>query len=430
MNPRLGFVGLTHLGVVSAAAASAKGFATLAYDADAALADAVGEGRLPVAEPGLDALLAAHPIRTTADPRDLQGCDLVYFATDVPTDEAGSSNLAGIEASIAAILPHLAPHAPLVVLCQVPPGFTRRIALPPPRLIYQVETLVFGRAVERALEPERFILGLADPAQPPPEALATFLAAFGCPVLPMRYESAELCKIAINCCLAASVGVANTLAELSEGLGADWAEIVPALKLDRRIGSHAYLAPGLGLAGGNIERDLATVRGLAAAAGSDAGVIAALVENSRHRRDWALRVLHERVLNHRSDPLIGILGLAYKEDTASTRNSQALALIAALRPFRLRLHDPVVPAEAAGHPRATPCATPIEAARGADALVLMTPWPHFRGLDPAALRQVMAGRVLIDPHRLLDGAAAAAAGFHYHALGQRPLCPGEAAAHA
>src|SRR5438552_816017 len=78
-----------------------------------------------------------------------------------------------------------------------------------------------------------------------PAAYRAYLESFFCPLLPMRYESAELAKISINCCLVASVTVANTLAELSERIGADWGEIVPALKLDARIGPHAYLAPGL-----------------------------------------------------------------------------------------------------------------------------------------------------------------------------------------
>ena len=72
----------------------------------------------------------------------------------------------------------------------------------------------------------------------------------------MAYESAELAKISINFCLVASITVANTLAEVCERIGADWSEIAPALKLDRRIGQGAYLSPGLGIAGGNLERDL------------------------------------------------------------------------------------------------------------------------------------------------------------------------------
>src|SRR6185436_16658850 len=108
--------------------------------------------------------------------------------------------------------------------------------------------------------------------EPLPAAWRSFLETFGCPILPMRLESAELTKISINCVLAASVGMANTLAALCERIGADWSEIAPALKLDRRIGRDAYLAPGLGLAGGNIERDLATAMRLSAEHGTEAGL--------------------------------------------------------------------------------------------------------------------------------------------------------------
>ena len=169
------------------------------------------------------------------------------------------------------------PDAVMVVLSQVPPGYTRALGvLPPQRLYYQVETLVFGQAVERATKPERTIVGCADPAAPLNPRFRAVLDAFGCPILPMRYESAELAKISINCCLVASVTVGNTLAELCEQIGADWSEIAPALKLDRRIGPYAYLTPGLGIAGGNLERDLATVQRLSDAHGTEAGLISRL----------------------------------------------------------------------------------------------------------------------------------------------------------
>src|SRR5262249_61808475 len=107
----------------------------------------------------------------------------------------------------------------------------------------------------------------------------------------------------------ASVTIANTLAELSERIGADWREIVPGLSLDPSIGQGDYLAPGLRIAGGNLERDLATIERISQETGSDASVIRAFVANSRHRRDWATRVLHEEVLPTKADALIGILGL-------------------------------------------------------------------------------------------------------------------------
>jgi UDPglucose 6-dehydrogenase len=420
--PVIGFAGLTHLGLVSALAVASKNFRVIGYDADATRVANIAVGRWPIVEPGLDELSRACAQRTSFTSRleDLAACDVVYISTDVPTDERGQSDLAGISASIAEVIARLSPHALLAVLCQVPPGFTRALPLPHERLFYQVETLVFGRAIERATRPERYIVGCAEPARALPEALAILLGAFGCPILPMRYESAELAKIAINCCLVASITTANTLAELSERIGADWSEIVPALKLDTRIGQGAYLAPGLGIAGGNLERDLATIARLSQETGTEASVIRAFVANSRHRRDWAMRVLHDEVLTSKSDALIGILGLAYKENTHSTKNSPSLALISTLAPWRLKVYDPVVPASAADHPRAQGVESALAAAEGVDALAIMTPWPAFRELRPADLARVMAGRTILDPYRVLDGRAAIAAGLDYLTLGAPP----------
>ncbi|HUO43436.1 MAG TPA: nucleotide sugar dehydrogenase [Burkholderiales bacterium] len=423
--PQIGFAGMTHLGINSAAAAAARGFQTLWFDTDTARIAALAKGELPVVEPDLPETIAAHGarIRHTSQASDLRGCAVVYIACDVPTDDRGGSDLLTVDALIETVSANIADDAVLVILCQVPPGFTRRLARAPARLYYQVETLIFGRAMERALHPERFIIGCADPAQALPAAYHEFLTAFGCPLLPMRYESAELAKIAINCCLVSSVTVANTLAELSERIGADWHEIVPALKLDRRIGPYSYLAPGLGLAGGNLERDLATVLQLAGETGSEAGLITSFVASSRHRKDWVLRTLHREVFARQPQAVLGILGLAYKENTHSTKNSPALALIRHLAPWQLRIHDPVVPVAAAQHARAVGCDSPLAAATGADALVIMTPWPAFRELKPADLARAMRGCIVIDPLRVLDGRALVAAGFEYLTLGAPPQRP-------
>jgi UDPglucose 6-dehydrogenase len=424
-TPTIGFAGLTHLGLVSAIGTASKGFRVIGYDADSGRVAAIAKGQLPVLEPGLDDLARDNAARLsyTDKPGDLGACDIVYIASDVPTDDHGQSDLSGISALIAQVIPVLGPKSILCILCQVPPGFTRSLPLDPARLYYQVETLVFGRAVERATQPERFIVGCADPAQPLPQAYAALLSGFGCPILPMRYESAELAKIAINCCLVASVSVANTLADLSERIGADWHEIAPALRLDRRIGAYSYLAPGLGIAGGNLERDLATVLRLSAATGSEASVIAAFLANSRMRRDWVLQLVHRKVLTQKTNPTFGILGLAYKENTHSTKNSPSLALIENLRPWPIRVYDPVVPASAAQHPAVTSAAHPLEAAQGSDALLIMTPWPQFRAIAPVDLAKVMSGKIVVDPFRVLEPAAVRAAALSYFTLGA-PLTSG------
>jgi UDPglucose 6-dehydrogenase len=415
----IGFAGLTHLGLVSAVAAAARGFPVVAFDPDPARVAAIGRGDLPVVEPDLVELLDKHraQLTWTADPSALSRCDVAYVAADVPTDEAGASDLDPVRALVDVVAGALASGAVLVVLSQVPPGFTRSVPGPAGERFYQVETLIFGRAVERALHPERVIVGCADPSRPLPRALGDYLSAFGCPVLPMRYESAELAKIAINICLAASISAANTLAEICERVGAEWSEIVPALRLDRRIGPSAYLAPGLGIAGGNLERDLATVSRLAQQHGTDAGVVRAWLANSRYRRDWVLRQLHTRVLGRVTDPTLAVLGLAYKENTASTKNSPSLALLSALAPYRVRVYDPCVSPRPEFHPRLEAAPTALEACTGADTAIIMTPWDEFRALRADAIAARVRGRTVIDPHGVLDPVACRTAGLEQVVLG-------------
>lgn len=418
-QPVIGFAGMTHLGLVSGVSAAEKGFRLVCFDPDAERIAALQRGELPVSEPQLDELVRknADHLRFTADPADLRDCNVVYVAPDVATDNQGRSDLGVINSLLDTVSDAARRDAVLVVLSQVPPGFTRSRQREGRILYYQVETLIFGRAVERALYPERYIVGCADPGKPLPKAFHTFLEAHGCPILPMRYESAELAKISINMCLVASVSTANTLAELCEKIGADWSEIVPALKLDRRIGQYSYLAPGLGIAGGNLERDLATVCRFADEYGTDADMVRAWIANSRHRRDWALRTLHREVLSKTDDPVIAVLGLAYKQDTHSIKNSPSIALLSSLQSFRVRLFDPVVPASAAPNPRRAATASELEACDGADVLVIMTPWAQFRSLDPAVIASRLRGKIVLDPYVVLDRVACRAAGLEYHTLG-------------
>lgn len=422
-SPVIGFAGMTHLGLVSGAGASEKGFRVVCFDPDPARIEPLARGVLPVSEPQLEELVARNRARLsfTANGTELSACDVIYVAPDVPTDDQGGSDLGPIDALLEKVLDAARPDAVVVVLSQVPPGFTRARQRPGRILHYQVETLIFGRAVERALLPERYIVGCADPAQPLPAAYQAFLDAHACPVLPMRYESAELAKISINMCLVASVSTANTLAELCEKIGADWSEIVPALKLDRRIGPYAYLAPGLGIAGGNLERDLATVCAFADRLGTDAGMVRAWIANSRHRRDWAAGTLRAVLLDAVPDATVAVWGLAYKENTHSVKNSPSLATLAQLPGVRLKLHDPLVPASAAAHATAEAAADPLAALAGADALMILTPWPQYRAIPCAEIAAAMRGRIVLDPYGVLDLAAAPAAGLDLYTLGRPPL---------
>lgn len=419
IKPIIGFAGMTHLGLVSGVSAAEKKFQVICFDADRDKVKALNQGILTISEPQLNELVFKNKsqILFTDDVADLKKCDIVYVAPDVATDDFGKSDLANIDALLNLTFDATRNETVIVVLSQVPPGFTRRQVRTGRTLYYQVETLVFGRAVERALYPERYIIGCIDSGQALSVTYESFLAAYDCPILKMRYESAELAKISINMCLVASVSTANTLAELCEKIGADWSEIVPALKLDKRIGQYSYLTPGLGIAGGNLERDLVTIRNFADEFGTDAGVVKSCIANSNHRRDWPLRLLHEVILKKNSKAIVGVWGLAYKQNTDSIKNSPSIALLKAIYNTHVRVFDPVVSVTAVPNRYCHDAASELDACTGVDVLVIMTPWPQFSKVNPKEIAKMMKGNIVIDPFKALDAKACRDVGLVYFTLG-------------
>jgi UDPglucose 6-dehydrogenase len=291
----------------------------------------------------------------------------------------------------------------------------------PKALYYQVETLIVGRAVERALQPERYMVGCEDPSAPLPDAYAQVLGLFGCPVLRMRYESAELAKISINFFLISSISTTNMLAEVCEQIGADWSEIAPALRLDARIGPKAYLDPGLGFGGGNLGRDLATVKRMSAELGTDTRIIDAWRANSTYRRDWALRLLRSDIFERTPHASLAVWGLAYKQHTASTKNSPSVALLEAMGERPVSAYDPAAELPEALRARVTTAPDAVSACANADVLLVMTPWPDFREVALDRVAAAMRGRTVIDPNGVLDAGRAAALGFTHYRLGAPPL---------
>ncbi len=397
LSPKIGFLGLTHLGINSLVAAAEKGFSVVGFDQDINLVKALTNDNIDINEPDLANTLAKNKSRVSFSNSeyDLLGCDVLYISADVPTNEFGVSDLSPIDDLVDKVLAFIKPSQVLVILCQVPPGFTRKVFEKHNNTIYQVETLIFGRAMERALFPERFILGVPQKNNLP-QKLQEYLASFNCPVIEMAFESAELSKTAINLMLAANVSVANTLAEVCEKINADWSEIVPALRLDKRIGQYSYIEAGLGLSGGNIERDLKTVSNLAGQTNSDPRVVDSFILNSAKRKSWLADRFREISVQHENIQ-IGVLGLAYKKNTNSTKNSPALELIKSTYDATVKAYDPVVK-DLPDHLNVILCKDPLNAADGADAVFFATPWDEFLDINGVELLRAMKHSIIVDPY--------------------------------
>ena len=395
----IGFVGLSHLGLVSLCAATNKGCDVIAYDLhiDAKLINAHSIG---INEPGLNSIFKKNKkrIKITKNIQDLSKCDLIYISKDVPTNSNGKSDLKPIK-KIVKRLSFLYKKPILIILSQVNPGFTRKIKWNKKKLFYQVETLVFGNALKRALKPERIIIGSNNSNEKIDPKLKSFLNKFKCPILNMNYESAELAKISINMFLVSSITTTNLLSELSTRIGAHWTDISKALKLDRRIGGHAYLNPGLGISGGNLERDVNSVIQMNKKMNLDSRMFEYWKKKSQYYKNWPIRKFLELKKKIRINN-ISILGLTYKPDTDSLKNSPSLEIISKLkREYSLTLYDPVIKSLTSKNYNFSNSI--IEAVKDSDLIFIMTPWKQFKILNSKKITKILSRKIIIDPFEVI-----------------------------
>ena len=395
----IGFVGLSHLGLVSLCAATNKGCDVIAYDLhiDAKLINANSIG---INEPGLNSIFKKNKqrIKITKNIQDLSKCDLIYISKDVPTNSNGKSDLKPIK-KIIKRLSFLYKKPILIILSQVNPGFTRKIKWNKKKLFYQVETLVFGNALKRALKPERIIIGSNNSNEKIDPKLKSFLNKFKCPILNMNYESAELAKISINMFLVSSITTTNLLSELSTRIGAHWTDISKALKLDRRIGGHAYLNPGLGISGGNLERDVNSVIQMKKKMNLDSRMFEYWKKKSQYYKNWPIRKFLELKKKIRINN-ISILGLTYKPDTDSLKNSPSLEIISKLkREYSLTLYDPVIKSLTSKNYNFSNSI--IEAVKDSDLIFIMTPWKQFKILNSKKITKMLSRKIIIDPFEVI-----------------------------
>lgn len=396
----IGFAGLSHLGFVSLCAAASKGCNIIAYDFHID-AKVISANKIDINEPGLNSIFKKNKkrIKITTNIQDLSKCDLIYISKDVPTNSNGKSDLKPIK-KIIKHLSFLKDKPRLIILSQVNPGFTRKLNWNKKKLFYQVETLVFGNALKRALKPERIIIGSNNSNEKIDSKLESFLNKFKCPILNMNYESAELAKISINMFLVSSITTTNLLSELSNRIGAHWADISKALKLDRRIGGHAYLSPGLGISGGNLERDISSVIQMNNKMNLDSKMFEYWKKKSRYYKHWPIRKFLELRKKIKINN-ISILGLTYKPDTDSLKNSPSLELIDRLKKeYSLTLYDPVIKTLMSKNYSFSESI--FDAVKNSELIFIMTPWEQFKTLNSKKITRILSNKIIIDPFEVID----------------------------
>ena len=398
----IGFVGMSHLGLNYAVATASKKFKVICYDENISTINLLKNKISPIFEKDLEKKIKLNfsNLKFTNNILDLKNCDNVYISEDVSTKKSGESDLTATKGLINKTIKHLNKNSNLIILCQVPPGFCRSINWNKNQLFYQVETLIFGKALERALYPERLIIGTENKKKKIKQSYLKLLKSFNCPLIIMNYESAELAKISINMYLISTVTTTNVISEVCEKIDANWNDISIALKLDRRIGKYAYLEPGLGISGGNLERDLYTLQKLQKSNRLNNRFIHELKNKSISRKLWILNIVKKLKKKYKLKN-ISILGLAYKVGTYSTKNSPGIQLIKNLKDFKIRAFDPIVK-KIDKIKNVMICKNSHETIKGCDILIITTPWKEFKKINSIFLKKNIKNRLIIDPYNLLD----------------------------
>ena len=417
--PTIGFVGMSHLGLNYAVATASKKFKVICYDENISKINLLKKKISPIFEKNLEKNIRLNfsRLKFTNNISDLKQWDNVYISQDVSTKKSGESDLITTKKLIDKTIKNLNKNSNLIILCQVPPGFCRSINWPKDQLYYQVETLIFGQALERALYPERLIIGSNLKRTVIKKPYLNLLKSFKCPLVQMNYESAELAKISINMYLISTVTTTNILSEVCEKIGGDWKDISESLKLDKRIGKYAYLNPGLGISGGNLERDLYTLNKLQISNKLNNRFILELKNKSINRKKWILNSLI-KIKKKIGFKRISILGLAYKEGTHSIKNSPAIYLIKKLPNYKIKVFDPVVKKINISSKNIEICKNSYNAIKNCDVLIIATPWIIFKKINLSFLEKNIKKKILIDPYGLYNTNKLSKINIHHIVMGK------------
>ncbi len=429
-------IGAGYVGLVSGACFAEFGASVICIDKDAAKINALSDGNIPIYEPGLEDLVkrntaAGRLVFSTELPEAVAQADLVFIAVGTPTRRGdGYADLKYVYAATEEIAAHLSGYTVIVDKSTVPVGTARevhRIAKKTnPSADFDVasnpEFLREGSAISDFMRPDRVVLGVeSERAEILLRELYRPLNLIESPVLVTDLESAELIKYAANAFLATKISFINEISQLCEKTGADVHAVAKGMGLDGRIG-RKFLHAGPGYGGSCFPKDTVALIRMAQEHGVSSRIIEAVSEVNASQKARMVSKIRQALGGSEADKTIAVLGLTFKPETDDMRDSPSLAILPALvdKGAIIKAHDPEGMAEAkALLPHSIQYMDSIEAAvSGADAIVLMTEWNQYRGLDLAKTKSLMRGKVFVDLRNVYEPELMARHGFDYTCVGR------------
>lgn len=426
-------VGTGYVGLAYAAALAELQHDVIGLDVVPSRISSLQRGVTPFFEPGLDEMLvrgtaSGRLVFTTDYTKAVSRSEFVLLCVGTPSGPNGDADMTQVDAAVSSIGAHLSEqHRTIVVNKSTMPigagdhveEILRRHA--PTRARFGVvsnpEFLREGTALDDIFNPDRIVLGAEDALDA--EAVAQLYQALDAPVLITSRRSAEMVKYAANAFLATKISFINEVAQICDELGADVSVVARGIGMDGRIGSR-FLHAGLGFGGSCFPKDVMALSHMAERAGINAQLLRSVQQINRDvrtrfidRAELALGGLNKR--------RIGVWGLSFKEDTDDIRSSPALDTIGMLwgRGAQVVAYDPqAMPAAARAFPELEMVHNAYQAADGADAVVLATPWAEFAEINLSRVARSMAGDLLLDGRNLFDPKMVASAGLRYLGVGR------------
>jgi UDPglucose 6-dehydrogenase len=424
----IGIFGAGYVGLVTGACFAELGHEVVVRDVVPERIEALRRGEVPIYEPGLEDLLERNAERLdfTLDVGEaVAGAEFIYICVGTPPTYSGDADLSAVWTVIdelQATATATAPRVVAVMKSTVPVGTGEnvRAALDARGLEHvgygsNPEFTAEGTAVHDFMRPDRVVVGSFEEADG--DAVAALHAGIDAEVVRMDVASAEMVKLASNAFLMTRISFINEIANVCEATGADVVKVAEAVGLDRRLGPH-FLRAGIGYGGSCFPKDSLALKQLAANSGYHFQLLNAVIEVNELQKRRVIAKL-EKHLGKLRGKRVALLGLAFKPHTDDMREAPSLVLASRLLAAgaEVRCWDPV--ADATGLLKGfIRCDTPLEAADGADAVVIVTEWPELRGLDLDELKGLMRTPVLVDGRNFLEPDAVRAAGLVYEGIGR------------
>jgi UDPglucose 6-dehydrogenase len=441
---RIAMIGTGYVGLVSGACFSEFGVSVSCVDRDAGKIERLSRGEMPIYEPGLEHLVASNAAAgrlgfTTDLKSAVTDADAVFIAVGTPSRRGdGHADLSYVFAAAAEIAEALRKNGGertvVVTKSTVPVGTGRQVeqilgeVLPQSRfdVASNPEFLREGSAIQDFMRPDRVVIGTdSEHARTVLRALYRPLYLLETPIVFTAIETAELIKYAANAFLATKITFINEVADLCEAVGADVQDVARGIGLDGRIG-RKFLHAGPGFGGSCFPKDCQALVRTAEQAEAPLAIVETVLRVNEDRK----RRMAERIAAACGGSVAGLtlaaLGLTFKPNTDDMRDSPSLAFLPALREAgaTIRAFDPEGMAEAKKlMPELDYCGDAYQAMDGADALILITEWNEFRGLDLGRVKQLLRQPVVIDLRNIYKPEEMLAASLDYHSIGRPSSVP-------